>query len=113
MPAYNTLQVKKLFVILSGAMSCTLRIYILHQSTLRFMAAVVSSLCAIASTCVLPSIMSSELCGQVSMRAHMQLSHVYLVSTLDVTLVIKCTRLPLLIGESLGTRLGLNASLHD
>ena len=41
------------------------------------------------------------------MSAHTQLSCVYLTSTLDVTHVIKCTRLPspLLSGESLGTRL--------
>ena len=34
-----------------------------------------------------------ELCGPDSVRAHAQLSRVYLVSTLDVTHVIKCTRL--------------------
>ena len=34
-----------------------------------------------------------QLCGRDSMLAHTQLSCVYLVSTLDVTHVIKCTRL--------------------
>ena len=45
------------------------------------------------STCVLASIMSSELCGRDSVPAHTQLNGVYLVSTLDVMHVIKCTRL--------------------
>ena len=36
-----------------------------------------------------------KLCGWDSVHAHVQLSCVYLVSTLDVTYVIKCTRLSL------------------
>ena len=36
-----------------------------------------------------------KLCGQDSVCAHTQLSRVYLASTLDVTHVIKCTRLSL------------------
>ena len=56
---------------------------------------------------LLPALItSSERRGQDSVSAHMQLSRVYLTSTLDVMHVIKCTMaLPLLSGESLGTRL--------
>ena len=36
-----------------------------------------------------------DICGQDSVRAHAQLSRVYLTSTLDITHVIKCTRLSL------------------
>jgi len=42
-----------------------------------------------------------KLCGQDSVCAHMQLSCVYFASTLDVTHVIKCTRLsPTLAGRA-------------
>ena len=51
-----------------------------------------SSFFAIIAMCVLPSIVSSK-CGRDSVCAHMQLSLVYLVSTLDVMHVMKCTRL--------------------
>ena len=44
------------------------------------------------ATCILASITSSEWRGQDSVSTHMQLSCVYLASTLDVTHVIKCTR---------------------
>ena len=40
---------------------------------------------------VLASITSSKRRGQDSVRAHAQLSRVYLASTFDVTHVIKCT----------------------
>ena len=53
--------------------------------------------CAIVATHVLASITSSERRGQDSMHAHTQ----YLGSTLDVTHVIKCTRLsPSLVGRA-------------
>ena len=42
-----------------------------------------------------------ELCGRDSVHAHTQLSRVYLASTLDVTHMIKCTRLsPTLTGRA-------------
>ena len=45
--------------------------------------------------------MSSEQCGRDSVSAHAQLSHAYLVSTLNVTHVIKYTRLsPFLAGRA-------------
>ena len=79
--------------ILSGAVSDTLRIYYTGLPCNLRMAAVASGFCAIVATCVLASITSSELCGQDFELAYMQLSHVYLVSALDVMHVIKCTRL--------------------
>ena len=51
------------------------------------------------ATHVLPSIMGSERHGQDSMSAYIQLSHVYLLSTLDVMHVMKCTRLSLSLTE--------------
>ena len=66
---------------------------LLLQSISRFTAAVASGFCAIVAMRMLASIMSSELCGCDSVHAYMQLSHVYLVSTLDIMHVIKYTRL--------------------
>ena len=57
------------------------------------MAAIASSFCGIAATHVLALITSSKRCGQDSMHVHVQLSCVYLMSVLDITHVIKCTRL--------------------
>ena len=57
------------------------------------MAAVASGFCTIVATRVLALISSSERCGQTFVRVHMQLSCVYLVSTLDIMHVIKCTTL--------------------
>ena len=72
----------------SGAVSDTLRIY-------RF--------CAIVATCVLASITSSEQRGWDSVHAHLQASHVCLVSMLDIMHVMKCTRLsPSLAGRTCG-----------
>ena len=80
---------------------------LLHRSTLQFTDSCCSQwfLCHCIATRVLVSITSSELCGQDFELAYMQLSHVYLMSALDVMHVIKCTRLsPSLAGESLGMR---------
>ena len=49
--------------------------------------------CAFVTTRVLASVTGSELCGRDSVHANAQLSPVYLASNLDVTHVIKCTRL--------------------
>ena len=82
-------------------MSDTLRIYYTGLPCNLRTAAVASGFCAIVATCVLASITSSELCGQDFELAYMQLSHVYLVSALDVMHVIKCTRLsPSLVGRA-------------
>ena len=56
--------------------------------------------------CILASITSSEWCGQDSVSSHVQLSHVYLASTLDVTRDKMYLALLLLSRESLGMRLG-------
>ena len=57
------------------------------------MTVVASSFCAITSTRVLASIMSSNL--------HVQSSRVYLVPTLDIMHMIKCTSLsPFLAGRA-------------
>ena len=83
------------------AMSDTLRIYYTGLPCNLWTAAVASVFCAIVATCVLASITSSKLCGQDFELAYMQLSHVYLVSALDVMHVIKCTRLsPSLVGRA-------------
>ena len=68
-------------------------------------AAVASCFCAIIPTHILTLFTSSELRGQDFVHAHVQLSHVYLVSTLDVTHVINCTR----ISPSLAGKLGKEA----
>ena len=83
----------------SGAVSDTLKIC----STLQFTTAVASEFCTIVATCALLLIMSSKLhvCGQNFVHAHTQLSRVYLVSTLYITHMIKCTRLsPSLVGKA-------------
>ena len=64
---------------------------LIHRST--FMASIASSLCVIVATLVLASITSSELRGWDFVHAHTQLSCVYL----DVTHVIKCTRVSLIL----------------
>ena len=48
---------------------------------------------SLLATRVLASITSSKRRGQDSVSVHAQLSRIYLASTLDVTHVIKCTRL--------------------
>ena len=64
------------------------------------MAAVASFFCAIVPARVLASITSSER-GWTFVYARMQLSCVYLLSTLDVTHMIKCNRLsPSLAGTA-------------
>ena len=58
----------------------------------------------------------SELRRWTSIYAHVQLSRVYLVSTLDITHMIMCTRLsPIFSRESLGMRLvqDNNANCHS
>ena len=56
---------------------------------------------SLLAMCVLASTMSSEQCGRDSVSAHVQLSCVYLASTLNVTHVIKYTRLsPSLAGRA-------------
>ena len=50
-----------------------------------------------------------ELCGQDFVHAHVQLTHVHLASTLDITHMIKCTRLsPTLAGRVWEPRAILN-----
>ena len=71
---------------------------LLHQSISRLTAAVASGFCAIVATRVHAS---SKRRGRDSVRAHAQLSRVYLASTLDVTHVIEYTRLsPSLAGRA-------------
>ena len=64
---------------------------LLHRFTLRFSQ---RFLChrSYACTCLDHEL---ELCGRDSVHAHAQSSRVYIASTLDVTHVIKCTRLSL------------------
>ena len=58
---------------------------------------------------VFASVMSSNLHEWTFACAHMQLSRVYLATTLDVTHVYQAV--PLLSGESLGTRLDTGLSV--
>ena len=92
--AYNTQQITKFLAIQPVRCHVWHLENLLHHSTLRFMPAVASSFHAIVATHVLASIMSFNRCRRDFMYAHMQLSCVYLTSTLDITHVIKCTRLP-------------------
>ena len=79
---------------------------LLHRSTLWFTATIASAFFSVIATHVLASITSSKLHGLDSVHAHAQSSRVYLMSTLDITHMIKCNRLPpLLNGENLETRL--------
>ena len=41
---------------------------------------------------VLAIVTSSKLCGETPVHIHTQLSRIYIMSILDVALVIKCTR---------------------
>ena len=63
------------------------------------MTAIASSFCAIKATHVFALVTSSKRCGGNSMHAHVQLSCIYLVSILDLTHVIKCTRLSSSLAE--------------
>ena len=65
---------------------------LLHQFTLQFMAAVANDFRAVVATCVLASIMRSKRLWWDSVHTYMQLSCVYLLSTVDILHVIKCTR---------------------
>ena len=93
MLTYNTQQITKCLAIQPVWYSVWHPENLLHWSTLRFTTAVGSGFVSLLATRVLALITSSERCGRDSMSAHAQLSHVYLASTLDVTHVIKCTRL--------------------
>ena len=106
MPAYNTQQIMKFLAISAHLVLClipwesTTPVYLVIYGCFRQW--------FLLATCILASITSSEWRGQDSVSTHVQLSHVYLAFTLDVTHVIKCTRLSpsLISGESLGMRLG-------
>ena len=90
MLAYNTQQITK-FPCHSARQVFCLTLTICYTSlTLQFMATVASDFCAVVAPCVLVSIMSSERLRWNSVQTYVQLSCVYLLSTVDILHVIKC-----------------------
>ena len=96
--AYNTQQITK-FLAIQPIRCCVWHPEnLLHQSTLQVMT---SCFCAIIATHVLASITSSKLCEWSRFSVCPHVSRVYLMSTLDITHVMKCTRLsPSLAGRA-------------
>ena len=87
--AYNTQQITKFLPYSpSGAVSYTLRIYYTSPPCNLWLLWPV-----VFGAIELASITNSKLRGRTFVRAHVQSSHVYLTSILDVTHMIKCTRL--------------------
>ena len=95
--AYNMQQITKFLPYsLSGAVSYTLRIYYTSPPCNLWLLWP-----AVFGAIELASIRNSKLHGRTFVHAHVQLSHIYLMSILDVTHVIKCTRLsPSLAGKA-------------
>ena len=88
-------------------MPCWHSKHLLHWSTLQFTTAVASTFVAM---CVLSSFMSSELCGQDFVCAHVQLSRIYSWCHAHDKMY---QALPLISRNSLGTRLpGYNGMQH-